>query len=179
MPFRIAQITEETQKQIINEYNSSEVLVSNLLSKYNISCDTLYIIVKKFGAKKGRIRYKQPSRTETNTLYITLKKQNRQPKERRIHDQAVEEFTKEYNKKENQVAINLNSPPIPDILVVDWKNKTITSVEVEFGDWSQKLVKYYNTNKPINTLILTNIVTTKTVDLTKDKPKYIVVTAEK
>jgi hypothetical protein len=158
-----SEIPLETKKEIVNSYLSNNTTVSMIHFNYNISFDTLYKILKSCGIRPSRKKPRKPIKSPARVTHS-------------YHNKLVNEYAQKYQTPTNTV-LNFNKRPIPDILIINWENRTITGVEVETPknhpfkqDFvnNSKLQLYTNpkTKKPINNLIIASPTDSKEYNLT-------------
>ena len=133
------EIPTETQKEIATKYASGEE-PGKLCSDYYITTITLHKILRTFRVKRHD---KPPKINHRNLVFKTA----------------------EDVKTPTNTVIVVDTPPRPDILVIDWDTKTISAIEVEtlngggqdMEDYKNKLKLQLYTDppiKPINKLII-------------------------
>lgn len=161
--YRLDDIPHEIRKEIIELYLSGKESVSMIRLTYDISADTLYKLLHKYDVKlrskyKSRIKVLRPSRRIGQQT-------------KKLHKALVKEAISEFQNNPRYTPLTL-SRTIPDAIIIDWENRTITAIEAETSALGTLKERAYTSpifDKPFDKLIIkTRNGDSKTIDLTKN-----------
>ena len=145
--YRLDEIPHEIQKELIKLYLSGTETVSMIRLTYNISTDTFYKLLHRYNVKlrvkSSHKKLSGPTRQHGNYT-------------KKLHTDLLNEVLNEYKDSSLYTTVTL-SKTVPDAIIIDWKNRTITAVEAETSTLGTLKERAYTSpifDKPFNSLII-------------------------